>query len=65
MLPHLRTAQWDAGVAVPLLVVGAIGSFIGARISARFVAGDRLKQVFAVLIVVVTAYKLAKLLQLV
>ncbi len=51
-------------MAVPLLVVGAIGSFLGARISARWVPGDRLKQLFAVLIVVVTAYRVARLLNL-
>ena len=62
LLPHLKTAQWDMAVAVPLLVAGAIGSFLGARISARWVAGERLKQIFGVLIVAATAYKLAKLL---
>ncbi len=64
LLSHSGTAQWDASVAVPLLVVGAIGSFLGARISARWVPGDRLKQLFAVLIVVVTAYRVARLLNL-
>jgi uncharacterized membrane protein YfcA len=62
VLPHLRTAQWDAGVAVPLLIVGAVGSYLGARISARWVPSDRLKQLFGLLIVVVTGYRLAKML---
>lgn len=62
VLPHLKTAQWDMTLAVPLLVAGAIGSYLGARIAARWVPGDRLKQLFGVLIVVVTAYRMWQLL---
>lgn len=62
VLPHLKTAQWDMAVAVPLLVAGAIGSYLGARIAARWVPGNRLKQLFSVLIVVVTAYRVMKML---
>ena len=53
----------DMRLAAILVVVGATGAFIGARLTSRFVSGPRLKQVFAVLIVVVTAYKLATLVQ--
>ena len=35
LLPHLATAQWTAGQTVPLLVAGAVGAFIGAKVSAR------------------------------
>jgi uncharacterized membrane protein YfcA len=38
-------------------LVGAIGSFVGARITSLYVPGKRLKQTFGVLIVVMTAYK--------
>ena len=51
-------AQRDMTPAVPLLVVGAIGSYYGVRIAVRWVPGNQLKQLFGVLIVVVTAYKI-------
>jgi uncharacterized membrane protein YfcA len=41
-----------------LLVIGAAGAFVGARITSLYVPGRRLKQIFGVLIVAMTAYKL-------
>jgi uncharacterized protein len=38
--------------------VGTAGSFLGARITSLYVPGQRLKQLFGLLIVVMTAYKL-------
>lgn len=61
VLPHLGTAQWDLHLAAPLLMAGAIGSYLGARVAARWVPGERLKQLFGLLIVVVTAYRVWKL----
>ncbi|GAO01263.1 sulfite exporter TauE/SafE family protein [Anaeromyxobacter sp. PSR-1] len=58
LLPHIHTARWDAALAVPLLVAGAIGAFVGARLTSRYLAGAALKRMFAVLIVAVTLYKL-------
>lgn len=58
LVPHLSTMVIDMRLAAVLVVVGATGAFIGARLTSRFVSGPRLKQVFAVLIVVVTAYKI-------
>ena len=58
LLPHLATAQVDLRLAIVLLAVGAVGSFLGARITSLYVPGRRLKQLFGVLIVVMTAYKL-------
>ncbi len=58
LLPHIETAKVDLQLAILLVVVGAIGSFIGARITSLYVPGKRLKQIFGVLIVVLTAYKL-------
>ena len=58
LLPHIETAKVDFQLAILLLLVGAIGSFIGARITSLYVPGRRLKQIFGVLIVVLTAYKL-------
>ena len=58
LLPHLATAQWDTRTAVPLLIAGAVGSFLGAKASALWMPSVRLKQLFGVLIVVMTGYKL-------
>lgn len=62
LIPHLSTATWDLPLTGTLVVVGALGSFIGARTAVRWVAGARLKQIFGVLIVVVTGYRLLTLL---
>jgi uncharacterized protein len=61
LIPHIGTAQWDTGLALPLLVAGAIGSFIGARLTSLYVPSGRLKQIFGVLIVVMTTYKISTL----
>jgi uncharacterized membrane protein YfcA len=58
LIPHIETANVDLQLALVLIVVGAIGSFIGARITSLYVPGPRLKQIFGLLIVVMTAYKL-------
>lgn len=58
LIPHLATAQWDFNLTVSLLAVGAIGSFLGARLTSLYVPSGRLKQIFGVLIVVMTAYKI-------
>jgi uncharacterized membrane protein YfcA len=58
LIPHLKTANWDVNLMVPLLIAGAIGSFIGARITSLYVPSAKLKKLFGVLIVVVTLYKI-------
>jgi hypothetical protein len=58
LIPHIGTAQWDMGLAIPLLVAGAIGSFIGARITSLYVPSGRIRQFFGILIVIMTAYKI-------
>jgi len=62
LIPHLSTMQVDLQFGAILVVVGAVGSFIGARMTSLFVSGKRLKQMFGVLIVVMTAYKLFQIL---
>lgn len=62
LIPHLATAQWDLTLLIPLIIVGAIGSFLGARITSLYVPSGRIKQIFGVLIVVVTMYKIFTLL---
>lgn len=43
-------------------VAFAVGSFVGARITSLYVPGKRLKQMFGLLIVVMTAYKIYQIL---
>ncbi len=62
LIPHLGTAQVDLQLASILILVGAIGSFLGARLTSLYVPSKRLKQAFGVLIVVMTLYKLYQIL---
>ena len=62
LLPHLATARVDVSLGVLLVIVGALGSFTGARISSLYVPGKHLKQGFGVLIVAMTTYKLLQML---
>jgi len=61
LIPHLSTAQWNFSLAIPLLVAGAFGAFIGARITSIHVPAKKLKAIFGILIVLVTIYKLLKI----
>lgn len=63
LLPHLSTAKFSPALTVSLLISGAVGSFLGARLTSLYIAGPRLKQMFAVLIVVMTLYKLVTMLR--
>jgi len=58
LVPHLSTAVWDMHLTVALLIVGAVGAFSGARITSLYVPSNRLKQIFGILIVIMTAYKI-------
>ena len=58
LIPRLSTAQFDFNLMIPLLIVGAIGSYAGARITSRWVPSVRIKQIFGVLIVIMTLYKI-------
>jgi hypothetical protein len=63
LIPRLSTAQFDVSLMVPLLVVGAIGSFAGARITSRYVPSGKIKQIFGILIVIMTLYKIFTLMK--
>ncbi len=63
LLPHLSTAQWNINLTLALVITGAIFSFLGARTTSLFVPSVRVKQIFAILILVVTAYKIFTLLK--
>jgi len=58
LIPHLSTAQFNLHLTVALLVVGAIGSYIGARMTSLYMPSGRIKQLFGVLIVLTTLYKI-------
>ncbi len=60
-LPHLGTARLDPGLTLTLLVVGALGSYVGSRLTSLYVPPARIKQIFGVLIVLVTLYKVSQL----
>ena len=62
LIPHLATAQFDVKLTIALLIVGGIGAFVGARITSVYMQNKRLKQLFGVLIVIMTLYKVYSLL---
>lgn len=62
LAPHLSTARFDLQLTVALLAVGALGSYAGARLTSRYLPGARIKQIFGVLLVVTTLYKIWTLL---
>ena len=62
LIPHVGTMQLDYQLTLILLIVGAAGAFLGARITSLYVPGNRLKQMFGVLIVSMTLYKIYTLL---
>lgn len=62
LIPHMATAQFDPAMTGILVAVGAIGSFVGARITSLYVPNSQIKQIFGVLIVIMTLYKIWTLL---
>ena len=58
LIPHLSTAQWDIQITVWCIVVGIVFSYLGAKVTSAYVPNQRLKQLFGVLIVVMTLYKI-------
>ena len=58
LIPHLSTAQFDMNLTAILLVVGGIGSFFGARLSSIYLPSGKIKQIFGILIVIMTVYKI-------
>lgn len=62
LLPHLSSAQFDPTLTWLLIIFGAAGSFAGAKITSLYLPGSRVKQMFGILIVVMTIYKVYTLL---
>ncbi len=56
--PHLGTAHWDPLLTGALIGAGMVGAFLGARFTSLYVPSNRLKQLFGLLIVIMTAYKI-------
>jgi len=63
LIPHLSTAHFDPVLTGILMVAGAAGSFFGARITSLYMPSTRIKQLFGVLIVIMTLYKIYTLLR--
>ena len=63
LLPHLPSAHFDAQLTMLLVLAGAAGSFLGARLTSLYLLGIRVKQLFGVLIVLMTGYKIYTLLR--
>lgn len=58
LIPHMNAARFDPDLTGILLLAGAAGSFVGARITSLYMPSVRIKQVFGVLIVLMTLYKI-------
>lgn len=61
LIPHIWSAQWNTELTIYLVVSGSFFSFIGARITSLFIPSEKIKKIFAVLILIVTAYRIFKL----
>lgn len=59
-IPHIYTMKISLLLVTYIVVVGSIASYIGARITAKYVKGATLKKIFASLIVVMTMYRLLR-----
>lgn len=61
VLPHWSNMQLDFWMAVPLILSGALGSFIGARLATRQIPEAYLRKILLAVILVATVYRLARL----
>lgn len=58
LIPHLKNAKFDPLLAIFLIIFGGFFSFLGARMTSVYVPDKRIKQIFGILILVVTLYKI-------
>lgn len=56
---HLPTATIDMNLTIPLLLVGGLGAFMGARLSSSYVSNEKLTKNFGILVLVMTTYKIS------
>jgi uncharacterized membrane protein YfcA len=60
---QMHAAHLDWKLTLVLVLAGSVGSFAGARLTSLYLPGPRIKQVFGVLLVVMTVYKIWTLTQ--
>lgn len=58
LIPRLSSASFDVNLTLFLLTAGAVGAFFGARLTSLYVPSGRIRQLFGILIVIMTAYKI-------
>ncbi len=59
-IPHIYTMKISPPTVIYIVIIGSIASYIGARITAKFVEGDTIKKIFGLLIVIMTVYRLLR-----
>jgi len=59
-IPHIYTMKISLPLVTYIVIIGSIASYIGARITAKFVKGVTLKKIFGLLIVFMTIYRLLR-----
>lgn len=62
VVPHWSHMQIDFTLAAPLVLAGALGSFIGARLATRQVPEAHLRKILLAVVLGATAYRLASFL---
>ncbi|MEM2158494.1 MAG: sulfite exporter TauE/SafE family protein [Sulfolobales archaeon] len=62
LIPRLGNISIDLAMAFILLIVSTLASYLGARITSKYMPGATLKKLFGLLIVVMTLYRLLTIL---
>uniref|UniRef100_A0A7J2TKA6 Probable membrane transporter protein n=1 Tax=Archaeoglobus fulgidus TaxID=2234 RepID=A0A7J2TKA6_ARCFL len=57
-IPHMYTMKVSTSMLAYIVITGSIASYIGARITAKYITGHTLRKIFGSLIVILTAYRL-------
>jgi len=61
VLPHWSQMRLDFGMDIPLIVAGALGSLIGARLATRQIPEVFLRKILLAVILVATFYRMIRL----
>ncbi len=62
-IPHIPTMRVDLPLLLAVVAAGSAASYAGARTTAKYVKGKTLRQIFGLVIVVMTLYKILTLLR--
>ncbi|WP_337844377.1 sulfite exporter TauE/SafE family protein [Thermus sp.] len=57
LIPHLATARLDPALTLALVLAGAVGSYLGSRFTGLYLPPHRMRQLFGLLIVAATFYR--------